>query len=305
MRKAFWNDPQVDDSEEFMSYRSAFFGLVASLGFIVFWALRAGMSLWVTLFLFGFFFLTVIFMARVVCECGLVTAGLYQLVPFRRLVHLVGYRPWMLNSFAINAFIWPTLMIEMQPLPLYLMAARVTQGSGSGSRGRWRRRLMGVSFMILLLVAGVIISIRTVEICYRRGALNTLGGYRNETIWIFGNTFIRDVILKERAHSLDPAEVTAMVGGGVIMAFLLLMRQLFYWWPFHPIGYVAAGLWRGIWFSFFIGWFIKRFVLKYGGGALFHQVTPVFLGLVAGQFFSGVVWFVVGLIHGEVSFGAV
>ena len=70
-------------------------------------------------------------------------------------------------------------------------------------------------------------------------------------------------------------------------------------------GYVAAGLWSGVWFSFFIGWFIKRSVLRYGGGALFHQATPVFVGLVAGQFFMGVVWFVVGLIHGEVSFAAV
>ena len=101
------------------------------------------------------------------------------------------------------------------------------------------------------------------------------------------------------------AQITAMVGGGLIMAFLLLMRQLFYWWPFHPIGYVAAGLGSGVWFSFLIGWLVKRFVLKYGGGVLFHKATPVFIGLVAGQFLSGVVWFVVGVIHTELSFGAV
>ena len=305
LRKALWNDPTVDDSGEFLSYRTAVFGLVGAVGFMAFWTAKAGMSLLVAAFLFGFFFLIVIFLARVVSECGLVGAGLYYLVPYSRLVHLVGYRPWMLGSFTVNSFLWPTLMIDMQPLPLYLTAARVSRGCGRGPGGVRRRRLMGVVFFVLLVSAAVIVAARTVQVSYLRGGLNGPSGYYNETIWIFQNSFIRDIILKERAHSPDPAHLTAMVGGGLIMAFLLTMRQLFYWWPLHPIGYVAAGLWRGIWFSFFLGWLVKRFVLKYGGGALFHQVTPVFVGLVAGQFFSGVVWFVVGLIHGEVSFGAV
>jgi len=306
LRKALWNDPRVDDSGEFLSYRTAFWGLVGAVGFIFYWAYKAGMSLLVAGFLFGFFFLIVIFLARVVCECGLLGARLYHLVPYTRLVHLVGYRPWMLTSFTVNSFIWPTLMIEAQPLPLYLTAARVCQGCGGDEvRVRRRRRLMGVVFFLLVMSAAVIIALRTVQVSYLRGGLNGPSGYYNETIWIFSNSFIRDVILKERAHSPDPAHLTAMAGGAVMMGFLLAMRQLFYWWPFHPIGYVAAGLWRGIWFSFFLGWLVKRFVLKYGGGALFRQATPVFVGLVAGQFFSGVVWFVVGLIHGEVSFGAV
>lgn len=305
VRKALWNDPSVDDSEEFLSHRVAFFGLLASLGFIIFWALHAGMSLLVTLFLFGFFFIIVIFISRVVCECGLVTARLYYLLPYERLVHLIGYKPWMLGTFAVNSFIWPTLMIEMQPLPLYLTAARVTQGYGGKGTGRRRWRPMWFVFLLLLLVAAVVVALRTVQVSYLRGGLNGSGGFYNETIWVFNNRLVRDVILKERAHSLDSAHVTAMVGGGLIMALLLLMRQLFYWWPFHPIGYVAAGLGGGIWFCFFIGWLIKRFVLKYGGGALFHQATPVFVGLVAGQFFSGVVWFVVGTVHGELSFAGV
>jgi len=305
VRKAFTNDPTIDDSGEFLSYRVAVFGLIASAGFIIFWAFRAGMSLLATLFLFGFFFLVVIFVARVVCECGLVTAGIGYLAPYLRLVHVVGYQPWMLRTFTIDSFMWPTMMTEMQPLPLYLTAARVTERCPRGGgwlRGRW---CMGAALLFLLLFATVIIALRTIQVSYLRGGLNGPAGYYNETIWLFNNVLIRDVIIKERAHSPDPAELVAMLGGGVIMAFLLVMRHLFYWWPFHPIGYVAAGLWRGIWFSFFLGWLIKRFALKYGGGALFHRATPLFIGLVAGQFFSGVVWFVVGLIHGQLSYGAV
>jgi uncharacterized integral membrane protein len=305
VRKALWNDRTVDDSGEFLSYRVAFFGLIASAGFITFWALRAGMSLLVTLFLFGFFFLSVIFVARVVCECGVMTAGIGYLVPYLRFVHVVGYQPWMLRSFAIDSFIWPTMMTEIQPLPLYLTAARVAERCPTGG-GRLRSRWpMGAALLFLLLLAAVIISLRTIQVSYLRGGLNGPAGYYNETIWLFNNVLIRDVIIKERAHSPDPTELGAMLGGGLIMTFLLVMRQLFYWWPLHPIGYVAAGLWRGVWFSFFLGWLVKRSVLKYGGGALFHRATPVVIGLVAGQFFSGMVWFVVGLIHGQLSYGAV
>jgi len=305
VRKALWDAPEVDDSEEFISYRLALLGLVASFGYMMFWSWYAGMSLLVAGFIFGGFFLSLIFLARVVLEAGLVTAGVRHLHPHLRLVHLVGYRPWMVRSFALNAFLWPSLLLDIQPLPLYLTAARVTRGCG-GERGRRRQhRLMGVSFLLLLLAAGTIISIRTLQVTYQRGALSGPTGFYNETIWIFNNELIRDIFLKERAHTIDPAHVAAMAGGGTIMAGLLLMRQLFYWWPFHPIGYVAAGLWGGYWFSFFIGWFVKRFVLKYGGGALFRHATPVFLGLVAGQFAMGIIWFIVGLIHGEVSFGVV
>jgi hypothetical protein len=249
--------------------------------------------------------LALILLARVVLEAGLVTAGVRHFLPHLQLVYLVGYRPWMLRTFALNSFLWPSLLLDAQPLPLILTAARVTRGCENGQTVRRRHRLMGLAFFLLLLAAGTIISLRTLQISYQRGGLNGPTGYYNETTWIFNNSLVRDIFLKDRAHSMDPEQVTAMIGGGVIMAGLLVMRQLFYWWPFHPIGYVAAGLWSGYWFSFFLGWFVKRFVLKYGGGALFRQATPVFLGLVAGQFAMGIVWFIVGLIHGEVSFGVV
>ena len=80
------------------------------------------------------------------------------------------------------------------------------------------------------------------------------------------------------------------------MSFLVAMRHLFYWWPLHPIGYVAIGVGRGVWFSFFLGWFLKRTVLKYGGGGLLKRVTPAVVGLFIGQFFAAGCWFIVDLV---------
>ena len=85
------------------------------------------------------------------------------------------------------------------------------------------------------------------------------------------------------------------------MAALLIMRGLFYWWPLHPLGYVALSI-DGIWFSFFLGWLAKRTVLKYGGGRALPKATEFFFGLFAGQFFMAGFWYIVGAIRLDASF---
>ncbi len=69
-RKAFGRAPDVDDSDEVLSYRAAVFGLLGSTGVMVLWLWNLGMPLWgVAVFLF---FALVIFVAltRVIAEGG-------------------------------------------------------------------------------------------------------------------------------------------------------------------------------------------------------------------------------------------
>ena len=69
-RKAFFNAPDVDDSDEVLSYRGAVLGMVLSIGVMVFWLWRSGIPpLAICVFLFIAF---VIFIAltRVVVEGG-------------------------------------------------------------------------------------------------------------------------------------------------------------------------------------------------------------------------------------------
>jgi len=41
----------------------------------------------------------------------------------------------------------------------------------------------------------------------------------------------------------------------------------FFWWPFHPLGFVVAAGFNTsqIWFSAFIAWLLKAIILQYGG----------------------------------------
>jgi hypothetical protein len=57
-----------------------------------------------------------------------------------------------------------------------------------------------------------------------------------------------------------------MSGGALVMAVLMVLRQRFLWWPFHPLGFVVSHgrVMDGIWFTIFLAWLFKSAILKYG-----------------------------------------
>jgi hypothetical protein len=86
-----------------------------------------------------------------------------------------------------------------------------------------------------------------------------------------------------------------MAAGAVVTIALGLLRLRFWWWPFHPVGYLAANCWGMHWFSqaFFAGWLFKSLVIRYGGLALFRRTVPLAIGLIAGDFMSEAAWVLV------------
>ena len=84
-------------------------------------------------------------------------------------------------------------------------------------------------------------------------------------------------------------------GAGWVVVSLLLRRTLF-WFP-HPIGYVMLlnPLMRSLWFSIFLGWIVKKIVVKYGGKQTFDKTRPIFIGLIIGELIAIGVWVVLGL----------
>jgi hypothetical protein len=71
------------------------------------------------------------------------------------------------------------------------------------------------------------------------------------------------------------------------------MRQRCIWWPLHPIGFPIASTFTIVyygWLAIFMAWLAKAMVLRYGGIRLYRQLTPFFLGLVLGEFFTASLW---------------
>jgi hypothetical protein len=56
-------------------------------------------------------------------------------------------------------------------------------------------------------------------------------------------------------------------------------------WPLHPIGLLMMYSYpmRRIWFSVFLGWFLKTILIKLGGAKVYQRSVPLFLGVVIGE----------------------
>lgn len=96
-----------------------------------------------------------------------------------------------------------------------------------------------------------------------------------------------------------PEEFPIMCGVGLLLVlatgYLQIRLPRF---PFHPLPLVLLGTWimSRYWWSFLIGWAIKRAVLKIGGYRLFDQLRPLFTGIIVGLTATLVIWVIVHTI---------
>ena len=75
-RKAFTGDPEVDDSQEVLSYRTAVIGLAIGLVYMGGWLHLAGMEFKVLVLYMGFALVAYIGLSRIVAEMGLPYANI-------------------------------------------------------------------------------------------------------------------------------------------------------------------------------------------------------------------------------------
>jgi len=87
--------------------------------------------------------------------------------------------------------------------------------------------------------------------------------------------------------------------GAVAVLVFALLRFRFARFPLHPVLFLVWGVYATsvVWASFLIGWAAKMLVVKFGGGKVYHQLRPFFVGLIAGELIMAGVAIVVGLIY--------
>jgi hypothetical protein len=98
--------------------------------------------------------------------------------------------------------------------------------------------------------------------------------------------------LLQNPSDYDPYGLIGVGAGGAFAIFLGAMRLRFWWWPFHPIGYLAANCWGMHWYCqpFFLGWVFKSLAIRYGGLRLFRRTVPLAIGVIVGDFVSQGFW---------------
>ncbi len=93
----------------------------------------------------------------------------------------------------------------------------------------------------------------------------------------------------------DTAGMVAMVIGAVITFGLAWLSKAGLS-ALSPVGYVLANTatMQSFIAPFFIAWFVKTLVLKYGGNSFYRRAVPFFIGLVLGDVVIQALWALVG-----------
>lgn len=293
VRKAFTHAPDVDDSDEILSYRAAVFGLLASVVIMLAWLNAVGLQLWAGVLFLFIAFVIFIAISRLVVEGGLAACRAPLIAP-NFMLYAVGTPA--LGAQGVTAlgytYGWSS------DIRTFLMAS-IANGLKllDNPRFRGRKRLVFGCIVASLIVSLVISFGLMLKLAYDVGGVNIHGWFCLGANLLPFN-MVSTVVSR-------PIDVTwGMWGnmglGASLMGVLTLLRHKFLWWPLHPLGLTVAGsrVMDWTWFSIFLAWGIKVIVLHYGGPRLFRTLRPFFLGMVLGQFVSAGIWTIIDGING-------
>lgn len=285
-----------------MSYRVAVVGFFLTFGFMVYFMMASGCRLFFGLLVIGLLVGYYLMWARLRAETGL------------------GFLPFPLEiQDALVSTMGSAAMRTREVVALFSTRWAFFPGFGESSEvitsnalesykiadsARINRRRLTVAMLVgfaVALAAGIYIMLVG---CYHYGYFNLgMGGAYGWPSWQVKGDGGR---IFAQVTSPTPPDLNAIIAvgtGAVFAVFLGAMRLRFWWWPFHPIGYIAANCWGMHWYymPFFLGWAFKSLVIRYGGLRLYRVTVPLAIGLIVGDLMNQGIWSVVAIAtQGEV-----
>ena len=286
-RKARHNAPDVDDSGEMLSYRTALFGFFVAVGYATIWLHTSGLTALSLLFFIPAVYVTYLGIARIVVEGGLV---------FVR-------PPLLAQSFAIFSLGTAT-QVTVGPLTAFALSyswfsdLKATFIVAAAHASKLVDRVQVGRKAILWAIVGAVTMALVCSIGYTVYMAYQIGAY-NMDRWLFqsaGQLPFGNMDAKLR-NPFDPdwTRLTFMGIGAGVMGLLTFLRYRFTWWSLAPLGYPVAGVQmvRNTALTIFIAWALKVLLLKIGGQTLYRRAMPVFFGVMVGFYAGlGVAWIV-------------
>jgi len=272
------------NNDEVMSPRLAIAGLMGGVLLLIAWLSFTGMSLYVAALLVLGALIVFIALSRIVCEAGLPGCQT-PMVPQAFITR--GFGPEVLGLQNMTCMGFST--VWMGETAANMMNAVMHSLKLVSNGGRADRRFpLAVG---LAIVVGLVGSIWfTMNMAYTFGGINLHGWYYvGAPRWPF--TYMASVA-NSPEPSFVPRFIFTSIGAGV-MGTLLFLRQRFIWWPLHPIGFPISSTYTIVsygWFAIFLAWVLKSAILRYGGINGYRALTPFFLGLILGEFFTACMW---------------
>jgi len=286
--RAFGKKSELDDSKEPISYRNALIGIVVGVSSLVAFATYLGMTWWIGVLFFFIYFALALAITRMRAELGTPMHDLHFTGPEMVMTRIAGSRSFdagNLTTFAI--FFWFNRAYRSHPMPQQLEAYKFAEQSRSNYK-KWHYALLFLGAFAVFVAFWAIL-----HLMYSYGA-------EGKSRMTFGaepfNTL--DTWLKSPQVGKFPELIALWVGFG--LAFLLqFLRVRFPWWPLHPLAFAVTSSYEInlVWGPLFLAWVFKSLILRYGGRGGFQRSLPFFFGLMLGQFVTGSLWNIYGILQ--------
>lgn len=295
-KKAFRGDPDVDDSNEMFSYRTAVLGLVLGNLYIMAWLFQSGVEFRLMAITIPAGIFIYIALARFVCESGTLFLGL----PVSPLD--VSYQ--ILGTETISARVL-TASTTTHALRWMYFTPALSQGAKAGDRVRGSRKTLFWAILAGLLTALAINIIMVLYLGYSYGAFN----FVEYPFHLYAPRRYDAIVAAFKSPEPPSWERLALFAfGGLIMATLTFLRYRLPWWPIHPVGFIVTttSLLHEI-TALLVVWTFKAIVMRIGGVQFYRRFRPLFFGIIVGRsagvltsFLVDIIWFPGGghWVHG-------
>ena len=296
LRLAFRLGRSPAEADEPLSYRAALLGFLLSFGFMLYFCWAAGARLIVGLAIITIVVAYYVMWARMRAETGL------GFLPFP-----LGAEDFILVPFGSSA-LRPSeslLLISLRwtYFPGFGESFEVCTGNALESFKIADAARIAPRPLFIAMIAGFILSvgIGTYVILtgmYHYGFFNiraSSSGWLGSQLRYVGE---RIYVLITSPTKFDLNGTIGIAAGAVMAIVLGMMRLRFWWWPLHPIGYLAANCWgmHWYWMPLFVGWLWKTLTIHYGGLRLYRRTMPLAIGLIVGDMVSSGLWVTVNSI---------
>ena len=287
-KKALGDRDAIDDSNEPLSYRAAFIGLILSALLLVAFGVVIGLSLLISVAFFTLFFLLALAFTRIRAEAGLPWGQSAAGQAHGTIAEFSGTQNFTQQELtSLTLMSWFDTDSRCLAMPSQLEAMKI--GDMSEPRSLNQRSITKVvAFAVIIGIAASWLS--CLGIYYHWGA-----GSAHLDQWRTGQGHYAYDTLQgyfQAPKPLDGPRIGGAVVGLIVVTLLSILRTQFVWWPLHPIGYAVGNTdtMTWIWFPTLLGWAAKSMIIRYGGVKTYRLALPFFLGLVFGDYAISGIW---------------
>jgi hypothetical protein len=284
VRAALNRNAKVDDSNEPLSYKVAFWGgCIGFIGLVAYAWIVFGISPFFSALWGVIFMASALGVARMRAQGGFFQNTIDEYNPVKVIFAHTGNT----GSFGGPTYVFGTTF--MAPMGLGSFQSLIgfaLEGFKMGDSVKLHRRIISATLFLTVVLSILLSMWAAIVTIHGHGGVAAVGGHTQTNARLIPASYVRSPKLDQVIGMKDKLQPVFVIASALVTLVLGYLNTAFAWWPIHPLGYLASvsinpNIW--FWFSFFIAWFIKTLVMRWGGLRIERTLArPFMVGIILG-----------------------